>query len=97
MRVVWSPRAIRRVVEAADFIALDKPDAARRWAEATFAAVERLAEFPHSGRVVPELRRREIREVIHGSYRIIYRVGEEDVFILTVRHGAQRFDPTEIE
>ncbi len=97
MRVVWSPRAIRRVVEAADFIALDKPDAAHRWAAATFVAVERLAELPHSGRIVPELRRREIREVIHGSHRIIYRVGEEEVFILTVRHGAQRFDPAEIE
>lgn len=42
-----------------------------------FEAVDRLELFPESGRVVPELNRKEIREVIIGNYRIIYRIREE--------------------
>ncbi|MGM0539773.1 MAG: type II toxin-antitoxin system RelE/ParE family toxin [Thermodesulfobacteriota bacterium] len=38
------------------------------------AAVERLTSFPNSGRIVPEIRDPVIREIVFGSYRIIYRV-----------------------
>ena len=96
MKVVWSPLAIERVIEAAEFIAGDKPAAAQRWAEATFAAVARLADFPASGRIVPELGRPEVRELIQGSHRIIYRIDDDAVLILTVRHASRRFDPGEI-
>ncbi len=56
-----------------------------------FDAVDRLARFPRSGRVVPEMDDENIREVIVGSYRVIYDVNEEAVRILSVIHGAQRF------
>lgn len=97
MRVTWSPLAIQRVLEAADFIARDKPGAARDWAESTFEAVERLADLPNSGRVVPEIRRAEIREIIHGPFRIIYRIEDDQVLVLTVRRGRRLLDPSEIE
>ena len=97
MRITWSPLAIQRVLEAAEFIALDKPEAAQRWAESTFDAVERLAEFPESGRTVPELGRQDVREIIHGAFRIIYRVDQAAIYVLTVRHSSQRFDPAETE
>jgi len=35
------------------------------------AAVERLADFPNSGRLVPELKDPAIREILFGSYRIV--------------------------
>jgi len=95
VKITWSPLAIRRVIEAAEFIARDKPAAAQRWTESTFSAVERLAEWPRSGRVVPELGRAEVREVIHGSYRIIYRIAGDEVLILNVRHARRRLDPEE--
>ena len=47
------------------------------------------------GRVVPELSREEIRELIYGDYRVVYRVAERRVDVLTVRHGRRRFDPDE--
>lgn len=97
MTITWSPLAIERTIEAAEFIALDKPAAAQRWVESIFAAVERLAELPESGRVVPELRRPEVREIIHRGYRIIYRVEGEHVYVLTVRQSWQLFDPSETE
>ncbi len=95
--VVWSPLAVARVTEAAEFIAEDKPDAAARWVDGVFEAVARLARFPRRGRAVPELCREDVRELLHGEYRIVYRVEAERVLILTVRHGRRLFDESEIE
>lgn len=84
MKVEWSPLALERVREIADYLALDKPNAAVRWVDELFETVERLAEFPESGRIVPEVGVRRIREVIFGTYRVIYSV-RDSVNILTVR------------
>ena len=89
MKVIWSLLALERVYEIAAFIARDRPQAAATWVEEIFAAVERLEQFPDSGREVPEVRRMAIREVIHGKYRIIYRREAERVAVLTVRHSRQ--------
>jgi plasmid stabilization system protein ParE len=96
MRVVWSPLAVARVREAAQYIARDNPGAARRWAEGVFERVGQIADFPTSGRIVPELGREDVRELIHGNYRIIYRTEEKAVLVLTVRHGKRLFDPSEV-
>lgn len=62
-----------------------------------FEAAERLELFPESGRIVPELNRKEIREVIFGSYRIIYRIRDKLVEILTVYHSARLLNVNKIE
>lgn len=62
-----------------------------------FIALERLAAFPRSGRVVPELGKDTIREVLLGSYRIVYRVKEECAEIITIYHGARLFDKTALK
>ncbi|MCC5854020.1 MAG: type II toxin-antitoxin system RelE/ParE family toxin [Alkalimonas sp.] len=88
MRIVWSPLALERVEDIAQYIAQDKPSAAVEWVEGVFDTVERLADFPESGRVVPEVGGRRIREVIFGTYRIIYSVSDQ-IDILTVRRSSQ--------
>jgi len=60
-----------------------------------FDTVERLADFPESGRVVPEVGLARIREVIFGAYRVIYSM-RDHVEILTVLLGSQLLRPTEI-
>jgi plasmid stabilization system protein ParE len=52
---------------------------AQIFAARSFDAVDRLADFPLSGRVVPEVGRMEIREVFVYSYRIIFRYTGEAV------------------
>ena len=52
-------------------------------------AVNRLRDFPESGRVVPEIAKPEIREIVRGNYRLIYRCREDRVEILTAFHGAR--------
>jgi toxin ParE1/3/4 len=95
MKLVWSPLALERVTDIALFIAEDRPQAAERWVEEIFATVERLERFPLSGRSVPEANRKDLREVLHGSFRIIYRVEEHQVSVLTVRHVRQELESEE--
>ena len=59
--------------------------------------VRPLARFPKSGRRVPESSRSDLREVFHGSYRVIYRTDPEYVIILTVRHARQELQPDDPE
>jgi plasmid stabilization system protein ParE len=95
MQVVWTDPALDLVEESALYKAADDPVAAVRWVDELFAAVERLADLPETGRVVPEQGAREVREVILGAYRVFYRVGAA-VEVLSVRHGSRLLDPTEV-
>jgi plasmid stabilization system protein ParE len=89
MKIVWSPLAIERASEIAEYIAQDKPLAAEKWIDTVFAKVETLSSTPEIGRVVPEIRNSQFRELIYGNYLIIYRIKEKQISILTIRHGMQ--------
>lgn len=96
MRVVWSPLAIDRAAEAAAYIAGEKPGAAAKWVDQLFAAVGTLGRMPERGRRVPETDRPELRELLCGSYRVIYRIEPKRVSILTVRHARRLLDLAEL-
>jgi plasmid stabilization system protein ParE len=97
MKIVWAPLAIERVEEAMQFITRDKPEAGRRWAEQLLVRVEGLTTHPESGRIVPDLDRTDLREIIYVSHRVIYRIVDEEVRILTIRHCARLLDESELE
>ena len=96
MKIKWSPLSIDRVTEIALYIATDKVGAADKWIDSIFSDVEKLSKFPQSGRIVPEFKKENIRELIHGNYRIIYQVSQSEIEILTVRHGKQLLDNNDI-
>jgi len=58
-----------------------------------FEATHRLERFPESGCVVPELDDPTTREIIAGSYRVMYDTSGDVVRILGVLHGARQFPP----
>jgi addiction module RelE/StbE family toxin len=93
MRVIWTPRAQRRLQEIHDYIAKDQPVNATRWMAQVLARGEQIGEQPRSGRVVPEYQRESLREVFVGDYRILYRIRSQQVDVLSVRHGARRLPP----
>lgn len=97
MKVEWSPLAVERVAEIGDYIHRDSPMAATKWVGSIFEKVTILGELPESGRVVPELKKRDIRELIFGNYRIIYKVGNDVISILTIRHTRQILPVEEIK
>ena len=90
-RIVWSPQAIRDVESIRAFIVQDSLAYAELTAERLVFAVERLQEFPESGRIVPERQNPAIREVIVRPYRIVYRLRDRFVEIATVFRGSRQF------
>ena len=51
-----------------------------------------------SGRVVPEINQKNIRELISGSYRIIYKiVNENQIDILTIHHSSRNLNKRKID
>ncbi|MBI2840792.1 MAG: type II toxin-antitoxin system RelE/ParE family toxin [Acidobacteria bacterium] len=88
--IQWTDRAQNDLIEIGDFIGKDNPDAAAHRVGMLIEAVEPACAFPLSGRVVPELDRDEIRELIRHSYRTVYRVTDETIDVLTVLEGHRR-------
>ncbi len=89
MKIIWTELAIEQLEEYADYIALDKPSAALSWAKKIQKSVRKLKDFSESGRKVSEINRSNIREIIEGNYRIIYRIEEKSITILTIRNSRQ--------
>lgn len=85
--VKWTEPARDDLAQIHDFIARDSPVAARALVERVLNATEQLASFPESGRIVPELPELGYRELIVGSYRVVYRIGGKTIWIAVVIHG----------
>jgi plasmid stabilization system protein ParE len=60
------------------------PEVGERLLREIFAHVERLADFPESGRVVPEFGLVQLREIIHPPFRIVYRFDQDRVRVVRV-------------
>ena len=91
MQIIWSPRSLRDVESIRDYVARDSPRVADLVVTRIIMAVERLQTFPESGRRVPERNDPEIREVIAAPYRVVYRLRESNVEIITVFRAARLF------
>lgn len=90
MQVNWTKRAEDSLNQVFEYIHQDAPWHAVRFVQHIFDAVDRLEQFPLSGRLVPEAERDDIREIIYQDYRIIYWVVHSGrVDILTVMHGSR--------
>ena len=89
MKIQWSPLSVERLTSIVKYISEDKPIAAVKLSDTIFESVERLREFPQSGRIVPELDNFKYREILVSNYRVIYSIVEDVVYILTIRHQVQ--------
>src|SRR5438874_13479250 len=90
-RVLWLPQARNDLREIRRRIATNAPRSAARFVRRLKASVDRLKLFPQSGWVVEEQEDPQIREIVYGPYRIVYRLRERLAEILTVHHGARLF------
>lgn len=82
MKIIWTPRAIRELEALHKYISKDSVARANAMVARILKRSMQLAEFPHSGRDVPEFGRGQSREVIEPPYRVIYRVRGEAVDVL---------------
>jgi toxin ParE1/3/4 len=93
--LAWTESAARAFEGAMDYLGERNPDAAKRIAKSILDRVELLRSVPFMGKVYPKATRFEVRQVVVGRYRILYRVFEEAnlVEILAVWHGARGGEP----
>ncbi len=87
MKVLWTEHALACLTEIEEFIAEDDPAAAVPLIDKLIARTDFLKEHPAAGRRVPELAKSSLRELIEGNDRIVYRVRQDVVEILTVFEG----------
>lgn len=91
-RLRWTERAIDDLASIHNYIARSHPKNARQWLAKLRKRALDAAETALIGRIVPELARPEIREVLLGHYRIVYRVESDGITVLTVFEGHKRLD-----
>ena len=88
-KVIWADPALANLKSIVEYISHDSPTYASRFALTVVAAPRRLELFPHSGRIVPEFGRPDVRELIHGAYRIVYQIRGDVCYIVAVAHGSR--------
>ena len=91
MRILWSPQSLRDLDAIHEYIAKDSEHYASLTIARIFSAVEQLIQFPRSGRIVPERDESEIREVVVGRFRVVYRLQDELIEVTTVFRAAREF------
>jgi len=89
-QIIWTVPALLDLNEIAEYIALDKPDAASHLVQTVFSKTEHLEEFPESGRNPPELKKSRYKELIVGPCRIFYRIEKDMVYILFVMRSERK-------
>ena len=96
MNVAWTEHALQCLAEIEDYIALDDPAMAVAFVDRLIRRTDILADQPQAGRVVPEVPGRELRELIDGNYRMVYRINGSAVEMLTVFEAHKSFKGNEV-
>ena len=86
-RLIFSERAKRDLEGVRAYIALDKPTAAKAFAQRLIDTCHAPLDFPEMGRVG---RRSGTRELTLWPYVIVYRTTRDAITIERIQHGAQR-------
>ena len=88
VKINWTELALDDLKNIHDFISKDSSFYADRFTNKLINRTDQLEKFPKSGRVVPEFEDENIRELIDGSYRIIYKISVDSVYIVRIHHSA---------
>jgi toxin ParE1/3/4 len=90
-KVILTPQSLDDLEAIVTFIAKDNPGRARTFGNELIDRALSVATFSGRGRLVPEIGESAVREIIHGSYRIIYEIfpDRETIYVLRFWHGAR--------
>lgn len=94
--IIWTEPAIEQLYAIAEYIALDKPEAAAEVVRAIFETTDDVGRFLKLGRKVPEISDASYRQLWVRPCMIYYRISEDRVYILHVRRGEQAFTPSHL-
>ena len=97
MIVIWTDESLEKLSEIEEFIARDSPQRAKNFIDFLIERGESIAQNPSIGRVVPEISDPLMREIIVKNYRIVYKIKQNKIEILTVFEGHRLLHIEEIE
>jgi plasmid stabilization system protein ParE len=88
--VRWTDIAVENLADIGDYIGKDSIKYAKIVVKNLFTSTNILKRHPCIGRMVPEFNNPKIRELIRGSYRVIYRlIDEKHIDVITIHHSAR--------
>lgn len=90
-KVIWTYTAEEDLDSAAEYIHKDSPVYAASFVDRALDASRSLDKFAERGRIVPELNEDYIREIFVYSYRLIYRIDNDQISVLALIHGHRDF------
>ena len=89
--VIWSEPAVKDLERTVGYIYEDSPAYAVAFFNKVKEQSRTLNKFARRGRIVPEHNDEQIREIFIHRYRLIYKINDEEVVILSFVHGAQQY------
>lgn len=89
MKITWTLPAIDDLESIRDYIAKDSELYATSFIEKIISSVEKLVSYPKIGRIIPEAKSQNLRELIFQNYRIIYRIYHDTIQIIAVIRGSR--------
>ncbi|MBN2541491.1 type II toxin-antitoxin system RelE/ParE family toxin [bacterium] len=96
--VSWSTPAKKDLRNIYDYIADDSRFYAKKVIDELVEKSEQISMFPRKGRIVPEINDLKIREIIIYSYRLVYKISNQnDIQVLALIHCKQDFTPGSLE
>jgi plasmid stabilization system protein ParE len=92
-KIIWTLEAVRWLEDIHDYIALDNPTDAHKVVSGIYDKIQLLRAHPRLGQRYEPVTDREVREILHGHYRIAYLIKTEDrIEILGIFHGAMEIE-----
>ena len=88
MNVHWTETAEEHLDAIYAYIAQDSEEYALNMIDRLTRCSQQISNYPLSGRCVPEYDLDQVREVVEGSYRVIYHIKPDQIDIVAVIHGA---------
>jgi toxin ParE1/3/4 len=98
VKIIWTQRSLTDLKSIAEYISRDSVKYASLTIERIINITKYIVVNPRIGRKVPETKNEKIREIIFGTYRIIYKISnKETVHILTVHHSSKILRQTQLK
>lgn len=90
-KLLWSETAKKDLLRIYNYIAEDSVYYANKFVDELIDKADNLKSFPNIGRIVPEIGMGSIREIFYHSYRMMYRITDDYIYITQISHMAQDY------
>lgn len=90
VKVEWSKTANNDLIQIYSYIYENSTYYSTKTISEIIAKTDNLEKFPFMGRKTPEYNRENERELIYKSYRIIYGIKSDKIFIRRIWHSARK-------